>query len=184
MISRTPALLVALALAGAGWASSTAGALAQPVQAQPHLVPQSLQLAHKETLEQISALARRKSPVGIAAGKVLVLYQKHAARENEFIFPPLTLLPLLADGKVTPDMAWALPMTDRVKAEQEQIFVEHTQITEALNQLVAAGAKAHDNDTKEFAKSALANSLNDLEVLIPTIVLIGDTLHSKLPAAH
>jgi hypothetical protein len=179
MRPRSPTLLAVLALAGI---TSSGVALSQP--APQHLVPQSLQLAHKETLEQISALAKRKGPVGVAAGKVLVLYKKHAAREEEFIFPPLTLLPLLADGKVTPDMAWALPMTDRVKAEQEQIFVEHTEITEALNELVAAGAKTHDNDTKEFAESALADSLSDLEILIPTIVLIGDTLHSKLPAAH
>ncbi|MDR3534477.1 MAG: hypothetical protein P4L90_28430 [Rhodopila sp.] len=160
--------------------------MAQPAQtaAPQHLIPQSLQIEQKETLEQISMLARRKGPVGVAAGKALVLFKKHIAREQEFILPPLTLLPLLAEGKVTPDMAWALPMTDRVKAEREQIFDEHTEITEALNQLVVAAAVAHDNDAKEFAESAAAESLNDLEILQPTLLLIGDILHSKLPAGH
>ena len=184
MHPRSPTLFAVLAIAGAAWIAPFGGADAQPAPAAAHLIPQSLQIEHRETLEQISLLARRKGPVGVAAAKVLVLYKRHAGREDEFVFPPLRLLPLLAEGKVTPDMAWALPMTDRVRAEQEQIFDEHTQITEALNELVAAGTKAHDNDAKEFAESAVADSLNDLEILIPTILLIGDTLHSKLPAAH
>ncbi len=176
--------MIRAALALAVWGCVSGVATAQPVPAGPHLVPQSLQIAHKETLEQITILSKRKGPVGAAAGKVLALYRQHSAREDEFIFPPLTLLPYLADGKVTPDMAWALPMTDRVKAEQEQIFAEHTEITEALNELVAAGIRAHDNNAKEFAEGAVADSLSDLEILIPAIILIGDTLHSKLPAAR
>jgi hypothetical protein len=157
------------------------------VRAQPaseHLMPQSLQVAKKEAIEQLSALARRKGPVGAAAEKALVIYQKHAAREREFILPPLTLLPYLADGKVTPDMAWALPMTDRVRAEREAIFEEHEQETDALNALAAAAAKAHDNDAKEFAESAAADALNDIEILEPTLLLINDILRAKLAAAH
>jgi hypothetical protein len=181
-------LLSLMALAAAAWMASSGGVMAQPAPAPAaapeHLIPQSLVIEHRETLEQIGLLVKREGPVGVAARKVLALYTRHAARENEFIFPPLTLLPLLADGKVTPDMAWALPMTDRVKAEQEQIFVEHTVITEALNQLIVAGTAAHDNDAKEFAESAAADSLNDLEILVPTVIVIGDILHSKLPAAH
>ena len=131
--------LAALTLGGAAWITP-GGAAAQP--APDHLIPQSLQIEHKETLEQIGILTKRKGP------------------------------------------AWALPMTDRVKAEQEQIFIEHTEITEALNGLVVAATKAHDNDAKEFAESAAADSLNDLEILVPAVLMVGDTLHSKLPAAH
>lgn len=175
-----------MAMAFVALCSLSGAAAAQPAAApvHQHLVPQSLQIAHKETLEQITILSARPGPVGVAAGKVLVLYKEHAGREDAFIFPPLTLLPLLADGKVTPDMAWALPMTDRVKAEQEQIFFEHTEITEALNELVEAGAAANDNDAKEFAEAAVADSLTDLEILVPAIILIGDVLHSKLPVDH
>ena len=182
MHPRTPKLLTLLAVTAAAWMAPSVAPVAQP--AERHLIPQSLRIEHKETREQITILAKRKGPVGAIATEALAAYNRHAAREDEFIFPPLTLLPLLADGKVTPDMAWALPMTDRVKAEQEQIFQEHAAITELLNQLITAAAKAHDNDAKEFAESAAAESLNDLEILLPTVVLIGDTLHSKLPAAH
>ena len=192
MQSRSPTILAALALATAALTAPLGGAVAQaaptaaPASAAEaqHLIPQSQILEHQDTLAQLALLVRRKGPIGVAAAKVMVLYKKHAAREEEFIFPPLTLLPYLADGKVTPDMAWALPMTDRVKAEQEQIFIEHTKITDALNNLVAVGAKTHDKATKAFAESGVADSLADLEIMLPTVLLIGETLHSKLPAAH
>lgn len=179
---RTPTLYALLALTAIASAGRAGVAVAQP--AQKHLIPQSLQVAQKETLEQLAAIARHKGPVGVAAAKALVLFKKHAEREQEFIFPPLSLLPYLAEGKVTPDMAWALAMTDRVKAESEQIFQEHTQITDALNNLVTVATKAKDIDAKEFAENAAADSLNDLEVLQPTLMLIGDILRAKLPASR
>jgi hypothetical protein len=185
---RSPTLLTLMALTAAAWVApsliASSAAMAQPTPAEIHPIPQSLRIAHKETLEQLTILARKKGPVGIEANRALVVFKRHIAREQEFILPPLTLLPLLADGKVTPDMAWALPMTDRVRAEREAIFDEHTKVTDALNALVVAATRAHDNDAKEFAESAAADSLNDMEILEPTLLLIGDILRNKLPAGH
>jgi hypothetical protein len=191
MHPKSPKPLTLMALTAAAWMapsfvapSSQAMAQPAPVASRPHLIPQALRIEHKETLEQVSLLAKRKGPVGTEAGKVLVLLKQHMAREETFILPPLTLLPLLADGKVTPDMAWALPMTERLRADREEIFEEHTRITDALNGLIVAALRAHDNDAKEFAETAAADSLTDLEIFQPTLLLIGDILRSKLPAGH
>jgi hypothetical protein len=75
-------------------------------------------------------------------------------------------------------------MTDRVKAERGQLFEEHMAITEALNGLIVAATAEHDTDAKEFAESTAADSLADLEIFEPTLLLINQTLRSKLPAAH
>jgi hypothetical protein len=71
-----------------------------------------------------------------------------------------------------------------VKAESEEIFQEHTRLTDALNVLTEVATKAKDNDAKEFAEAAAADSLNDLEVLQPTLMLIRDILRAKLPAGR
>jgi hypothetical protein len=189
MRPRSPTLLTLMAFTAAAWVAPSlvapaSQAMAQPADAPTRPIPQSLRIAHKETLEQLSALVRKKGPVGAAAGRALVVFKRHMAREEEFILPPLTLLPRLADGKVTPDMAWALPMTDRVRAEREEIFEEHTKVTDALNELIVVATRANDRDAKEFAESAAADSLSDLEILEPTLLIIGDILRSKLPAAH
>ncbi len=147
MITRISRLVGVLSLAAGAWVAPGAPALAQD-----HPIPQAMRIEQKETIEQLTALAAHPAPVGPAAKEALTLLEKHYAREREFILPPLTLLPLLADGKVTPDMAWALPMTERVRAEREQIFDEHSEVTEALNALLVAAVEANDNEAKEFAE--------------------------------
>jgi hypothetical protein len=172
-------LLLVVTVAGIVAAPATA----QPVS-KPSEIPQSLRVEHNDTLEQLSVLSRRHGPVGVEAGKAMVLFKKHLQREEEYILPPLTLLPLLADGKVSPDMKWAIAMADRVKAEREQIFQEHTQITDAMNSLAAAAQKAHDMAAFDFARGAAADSLNDIELMEPMTIVIGDYLKAKLPAGQ
>jgi hypothetical protein len=171
-----------LASAAAAWAASGAIALAQPARpaAAEHPIPQSQLVEHQETLERLAVLSKRPGAVGEAARKAIVLFRRHYAREEEYILPPLTLLPVLADGKATPDMAWALAMCDRVKADQAEIFQEHTEVTNAANALYSAGLVAHDQDAMEFARAAVTDSLNDLELLEPTVLLIGEHLRMAL----
>jgi hypothetical protein len=181
--STTLALLAVAALACAG---ASPGAIAQPAPtaAPQHPIPQSLRYERTENMERLGILTHRSGAVGIAARRVIVAAKLHGEQEEGFIFPPLTLLPALADGKVTPDMAWALAMTDRVKAEREEIFQARAKITDALNVLHEAAERAHDKVAAEFAEAAIANTFADAEVLEPTVLLIGEYLHDKLPAAH
>jgi hypothetical protein len=166
-------------------ASVIASGFAGPVAAQsaPHArdVPQSLRLEHDDTLHQLTVLSHRPGPVGVEARKALAVFKEHLQREEAFILPPLTLLPDLASGKVSPDMKWAIEMADRTKAEREKTYQQHTQITDAMNALLAAARKAHDTAAADFAQSAVADSLNDLELLEPMTIVIGDYLKTKLP---
>jgi hypothetical protein len=144
-------------------------------------IPQSLRLEHADTLAQLTVLARRRGPVGVEAAQALELFKRHVKREEEYVLPPLTLLPVLADGKVTPDMKWAITMADRVQADREAIFQEHTQITDAMNALAVAAQRTHDTAALDFARSAVADSLNDTELVEPMAVVIGAYLKAKLP---
>ncbi len=176
----TSAMLGLVALITSGVA---APAIAQTTMAM-HEIPQSLRLEHEETLTQLAALARRPGAVGVEARKALDLFKRHIKREEEYVLPPLTLLPQLADGKASPDMKWAITMADRVKADREEIFQEHTQITDAMNALANAAQRAHDAAALEFAHTAVADSLNDTELMEPMAVVVGDYLKMKLPASQ
>ena len=182
MRARALAAIATLVVATAGLGLAGA-ALAQPA-ATAHDIPQSLAVEHAETLDRLTELSRHPGEVGATARKALELYRQHQARELEYILPPLTLLPVLADGKVTPDMAWAVTMADRVKADRELIFAEHTQVTDIANALLDAGRRAHDPEAIEFAKAAVTDSLNDIELLEPTVLVIGDYVRVRLPAAQ
>jgi hypothetical protein len=175
-----PAVFVVAAIAACGLA---ARGVAQSASHEGE-IPQSLTVEHQDTLDQLANLGRRHGPVGVEARKALELFKRHLLRENAFILPPLTLLPYLADGKVTPDMKWAIAMADRVKAEREEIFQEHTQITDAMNALAAAARATHDAEALAFAQSAVTDSLNDSEIGEPMAIVIGDYVKLKLQAGQ
>lgn len=183
MSPRTAAIATILLVTAIAATGSWGAAQAQPAT-QAHDIPQSVRLLHQEDIATLTALARLRAPVGPAARKALDLLKRHHQREEAYILPPLTLLGRLADGKVDPDMKWAIAMADRVKADREEIFQEHTQITEAMNALLAAAERAHNTAAAEFARGAVADSLGDMELLEPMTVVIGDYLRSKLPAGQ
>jgi hypothetical protein len=176
----TPAMLGLAALMMSGFAGS---ATAQTTMTM-HEIPQSLRIEHEDTLNQLTVLSRRSGPVGVEARKALNLFRQHIKREEEYVLPPLTLLPRLADGKATPDMKWAIAMSDRVKADREEIFQEHTQITDAMNALANAARQTHDSAALDFAHTAVADSLNDTELMEPMSVVVGDYLKMKLTAGQ
>jgi hypothetical protein len=177
----TPAMFVLAAIAACG-------GLAGPVAAQivPHAgdIPQSIRVEHDNTLRQLTTLSQHRDAVGVEARKALTLFKQHLQREEEFILPPLTLLLQLAEGKVSSDMKWAISMADRVKAERDKTYQEHAQITDAMNALAGAARKAHNVEALDFAEAAVADSLNDIELLEPMSIVIGDFLKAKLPAGH
>jgi hypothetical protein len=157
----------------------------QSARAQPapsaHEIPQAVRLAHEETLRQLTAIARRHTRTGEIARKALPVFKAHFQREEEYILPPLTLAPALADGRLSPDMRWAIAMADRIKADGNAIFAEHTVITEWMTELAAAAERSHERDALDFARAAVADSLYDTEVTEPTAILIGEYLRAKLP---
>jgi hypothetical protein len=175
-----PKILATTMMIGLG-AVALSGASTSAFAQQAHDIPQSIRLQHQEDEAALTELSRRPPPVGPAAKAALDLLKRHHQREVEYILPPLTLLPQIADGKVTPDMKWAIAMADQVKANREQIFQEHSQITDAMNTLLQAAERAHNTSAAEFARGAVADSLADMELQEPMTIIIGDYLRSKLP---
>lgn len=171
------AMLTALAVvATAGSWTGSAAAQTQPA----HDIPQSFKVAHEEILAELAAIGKRRSHTGLIARGAITAVQRHFQREEEYILPPLTLAPAIALGKITPDMKWAIAMTDRIKADRETIFVEHTVITDWMNELAAAAERAHEADVIIFARAALVDALNDTEVNEPMAIVIGEYLRAKL----
>lgn len=181
-------LLTALFVAAAGVAGIPAAAVAQqkapaPVVQQKSPTPYALLEEHVTVQGRLKDLAREPGAVGAAAKKVLVVMLPHDKREEEFVFPLLGLVSDLAAGKVGPEMSWAVAMAERVKAEQKQLYIEHSGIISALNELAAAARAKHDANLEGFAEAVAASEVNDGEVEYPTAILVGMYVRSQLPAA-
>jgi hypothetical protein len=180
------AATAALAL-GAAFPISAAVAQSQVPTASPSAtatleVPQSSRVEHEDIIAHLDAVARqqRRPRVAEAARKALEVLKPHYAREADYVLLPLGLLPALADGHVAPEMRRAIAIADRVKAEQDQLFEEHVRITGVLNELIAAAEGERDRGLVAMARQAALHSLQEVEIMYPTVILIGDHLREKL----
>jgi hypothetical protein len=145
-------------------------------------IPPSEEMEHEGDLAYLGKLAERPGPVGAAAKNMIEIFKGHMATEEEFILPPLTLLPKLAAGTVSPDMKWAIADADRLKAEQASIQATHQKITDGLLALKDAAQEEHDANVEGFASDLAADDLADVDITEPTVLLIGEFLRQKLPA--
>ena len=142
-------------------------------------IPQSLKLEHEAVIDELGQLASRGDAVGVAAGKALAVVKTHFAKEDEFVFPPLGILPTLAKGQIPSDMGAAIAMTERAKAEEHNLWNEHLQITSLMNDMIAAAKSDNEQLIVNFATRVAAHSLNEIEVLVPAAIVIGDYLRAK-----
>ncbi len=169
-------------LLASGCTAPSAPVAAAPAQDMTvHDIPHAIRLSHAEALERLTDLTHHRGAVGAAATKALALVQAHFQREEQYIMPPLALAHDLSEGKINPNMRWAVAMADRIKADREVIFREHAQITDAMNELLAAAQRAHDKAAEEAARDGVIDSFEDMELNEPMAIIIGEYLRLRLP---
>lgn len=143
-------------------------------------IPHPLKLEHEELHEQLRRATRESGGLSEAAKAVAKLMHPHFVKEEEYALPPLGLLPLLAQGQVTPDMAAVLPMTDKLKAELGEMLAEHKSIVAALRRLADVAKRENKPEYAEFADKLILHAQTEEEVSYPTAILIGEYLKLRL----
>lgn len=152
-------------------------------RAQPTApIPNHALAEHQDTHARLEALAKQGGDIGQAAQTVLAVMLPHDAREEQFVLPLLGLVDDLADGKVTRDMAWAVPMGEKVIAERNKLYDEHTAIIDAVVGLNKAGEAHHDAGVVAFAQEIADDEINDGEFVYPVAILVGKLVKAELPA--
>jgi hypothetical protein len=143
-------------------------------------VPQSIRVQHEQIISRLASLAKRRGSVGAAAQKALVVLKVHYAKEEEFVLPPLGLLPRISRGDISKDMEPAIAMADRTKAALSEFQNDHSQLTSLMNELIEVGRKSRDEELMRLATRIATQSLNDIEVAQPTTIFIGEYLRQRL----
>ncbi len=143
-------------------------------------IPKSLRVEHEELHEELVNATKVTGKVGEAAKAVAKVLHPHFEKEEEYALPPLGLLPLLVEGKITPEMKDVFKMTDRLKADLRQMLEEHKAIVAALSNLSNIAGKEKKMEQTRFAEKLMLHAQNEEEILYPTAILIGEYLKLKL----
>jgi hemerythrin len=143
-------------------------------------IPQPLKEEHQELHAELVCATQESGEIGEAARAVAELLHPHFVKEEEYALPPLGLLPLLAEGKVTTDMEKVFGLTDILKTGLRQMLEEHKAIVTALNNLSEIAKKENKEEYVRFAKKLISHAQTEEEVLYPAAILIGEYLKLKL----
>jgi hypothetical protein len=143
-------------------------------------IPRPLKAEHEALHNMLRQATQEPGELGDAAQAVATLLHPHFVKEEAYALPPLGLLRHLAQGKVTPEMREVLELTDKLKAELDQMLEEHKSIVAALEKLSATAKKADKMAYAAFADALMLHAQTEEEVSYPTAILIGEYVREKL----
>jgi len=136
-------------------------------------IPQALAAEHKALHEVLGKAIKEPGTLGVAARNLEQVLHPHFQREEEIALPPLALLPRLARGETSPDMAVVLRMTDKLEEEMPQMLVDHGKIVAAVAALRKAADMAGRHEYVEFADELTLHAQNEEQVTYPAALLVG-----------
>lgn len=142
-------------------------------------VPESLRSEHEELHKNLAAAKNTGGKTAEAARLVAQVLHPHFIIEEEIAIPPIGLLPLLVEDKLSEEMKEAITMTDKLKVELPKMLEEHKVIVAALDNLVKAAIEENKPEYAEFAEKLKLHAKTEEEVIYPTALLIGKYLKLK-----
>ena len=170
------AVLLAVAAQGSGRAVPPDEGKDKPAELK---MPDSLRKRHEAFHAEFAEATKDEGKVGDAARAIEKLATAHFAKAKD-VFPPLGLLPRLAEGKVSPEMREAVKMAEKLRDSLPQIRLDHHELIAGLKKLGEAAKVEGKTDYVRFAEKLTLHIQEEEEVLYPTVLLIGDTVKRGL----
>lgn len=180
LLSSVPTIALANGVGDADTTHPSAAASAAKEKPMQFQIPQSLVDEHAELHHELERAIQSGGKTGEAAKAVAAALHPHFVEEEKYALPPLGLLPALANGNVSPDMADVLPLTDKLKHDMPKMLAEHKEIAAALGQLEGAARAENKPEVESFAQALKAHVLAEEHVTYPTAILIGEYVKLKL----
>lgn len=143
-------------------------------------VPASIKNEHENLLDKIHKLTLYKDSTGHVAIKLDELIQHHFKEEEDFVLPPLGLLPLISDGKLPIQGKEIILLTEKLKSQLLHIKAEHQLIKAYVEELMHAAAMDNHPEVIEFEKELHKHATTEEEIFFPSAILVGEYLKLKL----
>jgi hypothetical protein len=142
-------------------------------------VPSPIKEEHEHLLEEIHKISLLPDSAGHVAIKLNDLIQHHFAGEEDYVLPPLGLLPSLANGKLPEQTKEILLLTEKCKSQLQHLSVEHQLIKAYTDELVNAASGDSKKEINEFVNALHKHAVTEEQVFFPTSILIGEYLKLK-----
>ena len=142
-------------------------------------VPSTIKKEHEYLLDNIHKITLFQDSTGHAAVKLKELMQHHFNEEEDYVLPPLGLLPLLASGKLPEQSKEVIQLCEKLKSQLSHLSAEHQLIKAFMDELMQAATKENHLEIIEFEKELQQHATTEEEVFFPAAILIGEYLKLK-----
>lgn len=142
-------------------------------------VPSSIRAEHQYLLDKIYKISLFQDSTGRMAIKLNELMQHHFNEEEDYVLPPLGLLPLLSTGKLPEQSKEVIVLTEKLKSQLSHMSAEHQLIKAFMAELILVASKENHPEIIEFEKEIHKHANTEEEILFPTAILIGEYLKLK-----
>ncbi len=142
-------------------------------------VPSSLKNTHQELLQQLHQFTLIKDGSAPFALKLEELMLHHFTEEEDFILPPLGLLPSLANGKDPEDYKEIMALSEKAKLQMDHMSAEHQLIIAYIGELKEASTEENRPAIIQFEKEVAKHAVSEEEVYFPASIMVGEYLKLK-----
>lgn len=142
-------------------------------------VPSSIKKTHANLLERIHKMTLYKDSSGRVAIKLEGMMEHHFKEEEDFILPPLRLLPLLANDQIPEQSNEIILLSEKVKSQLNHMSAEHQLIKAYLEELKQASGVETLPEIIEFENEVFKHATSEEDVFFPASILIGEYLKLK-----
>lgn len=139
-------------------------------------VPASIKQQHTYLLNLIKLHSQSRDSAGILAGKLVETMDHHFKEEEDFVFPLLGVLPLLAKGEMPDQVEKLTEMANRFRSNSGHMIAEHQMIAAQLDELLHIST---DPDWAKFRTELHSHAQLEEEIYFPAAILTGEYLLLK-----
>lgn len=143
-------------------------------------IPSSLKAEHDALHQMLHNAEQLAGESGEVAKRLAQLFHHHSNKEEQFVFPLLALLPLLAEGKFTTEMSFAIELSEKLKSKLADMLEEHHQIVAALQKFSQIALKEHHPVVAHFGDKLMLHAKNEEEIIYPAAILVGEFIRLKI----
>lgn len=143
------------------------------VQMPPHQKrsPNSLLHQHESLLTKAALLPANGDSSAVNLRELL---EYHFSEEEQYVFPVLNILPVLASGKMPEDSVIIAGLVKRFKSNSAKLLAEHQMIMKLMQELRAKFSG--DTSLPELEAALSQHARLEEEILFPAAVVAGDYL--------
>ncbi|MEP6262549.1 MAG: hemerythrin domain-containing protein [Gillisia sp.] len=134
---------------------------------------------HHYFLEKLEQATFYGDSTGYYARELYEVMEFHFKEEEDYVLPPLGILPIIAGGEFPKNAGEIILLTEKSARNSAVILAEHQMITHFLGQMMLAAVREGHEELSGFDEALHKHSALEEEVLFPMVVVIGDYLKLK-----